>query len=140
MDKIKSIKASIVLIDIFLVVLIIFAIGLPWMVSWYVETMKRSATLAATVLVTCYPCAPFAGAILVFLKKLLKNTLKGGMICEENIKLLKKITVCCGIIAIITFVAGKFYLPFLIVGATFAFVALLIFALRAALCITAGGE
>ena len=137
MDKIKSIKISIAVTNIFLCILVIFCVALPWMVSWYVETMKRSATLATTVLVTCYPCAPFAGACLVFLRKLLKNVLKNGLMREENFGLMKKIIICCIIIAAMTLVAGKFYLPFLIVSATFTFVALLLFGLRAALYVTA---
>ena len=37
---------------------------------------------------------------------------------------------CCFIIAVITLVAGKFYLPFFIVGGTFAFLGLLVYSLR----------
>ena len=136
MDKIKSIKISIAVTNIFLIILVVFSVALPWMVSWYVEKMHRSATLATTVLVTCYPCAPFAGACLVFLRKLLKNVLKSGLLLEENFKLMKKIIFCCIIIAAITLVAGKFYMPFFIVSATFTFVALLLFGLRAALYVT----
>lgn len=140
MDKIKSIKIAIAVTNIFLCILVVFSVALPWMVSWYVETMNRSVSLAATVLVTCYPCAPFAGACLIFLRKLLKGVLKNGLMREENFSLLKKITVCCIIIAVITLIAGKFYLPFLIVSATFTFVALLLFGLRAALYVTAKEE
>ncbi len=136
MDKIKSVKISIAVTNVFLVVLIVFSLFLPFMISWYVETMKRSESLAAIVLVTCYPCAPFVGAILIFLRKMLKNVLTKGLINDENTALLKKITVCCIIIAAITAVAGGFYMPFIIVSATFAFVALLTFAFRAAICIT----
>ena len=139
-DKIKSIKFSIILTNIFFVLLIVFCLFLPWAVSWYVENMKRQATLAAVVMSTCYPCAPFAGAILIFLKKILNNTLKSGLLIEENMKLLKKITICCIIIAVITVISGKFYMPFLIVSATFTFLGLLVFALRAALGVTKGTE
>ncbi len=136
MDKIKSIKLSITVTNIFLVLLLIFTVCLPWMVSWYVETMRRSASLAATVLVTCYPCTPFAAAALIFLRKLLKNVLQKGLLREENFSLMKKITVCCIIIAAITLIAGNFYFPFFLVSATFIFVALLLFSLRAALYVT----
>ena len=136
MDKIKSIKLSIAVTNILLIVLLIFTVCLPWMVSWYVETMRRSSSLAATVLVTCYPCAPFVAAALIFLRRLLKNVLEKGLLREENFSLMKKITVCCTIIAAITLIAGKFYFPFFLVSATFIFVALLLFSLRAALYVT----
>ena len=136
MDKIKSIKISIIVTNIFIVLLGIFVVGLPWMVTWYVEKMGRSTTLAATVLITCYPCAPFVATILVFLRKLLKRVLTVGLLNEENFTIIKKIVVCCIIVAAITLVAGIFYMPFYLVGATFVFIALLLFALRAALYVT----
>ena len=137
MDKIKSIKIAIAVTTVFMFLLGAFIVGLPWMISWYVEKMGRSQTLAATVLVTCYPCAPFAAGALIFLRKLLKNVFKIGLLREENFLLLKKIMICCIIIALITVVAGKFYMPFFLVSATFTFVALLLFGLRAALYVTA---
>ena len=137
MDKIKSIKIAIAVTTVFMFLLGAFIVGLPWMISWYVEKMGRSQTLAATVLVTCYPCAPFAAGALIFLRKLLKNVFKIGLLREENFLLLKKIMICWIIIALITVVAGKFYMPFFLVSATFTVVALLLFGLRAALYVTA---
>ena len=136
MDKVKSIKISIVITAVFLGLLAVFVAALPWMVSWYVEKMGRSQSLAATVLITCYPCAPFVAAALLFLRKLLKNVLKIGLLNEVNFALMKKIIFCCFIIAFITLIAGNFYMPFFIVSATFMFVALLLFGLRAALYVT----
>ncbi len=100
------------------------------MVSWYAEVMQRSTTLATTILVTCYPCAPFAAALLIYLRKLLKNVLAQNIFTDTNISILKKMYICCIIIAVITLIAGNFYMPFLIVGATFAFLALLLFSLK----------
>jgi len=140
MDKIKSIKIAIWVTVVFMFLLGVFIIGLPWMITWYVEKMGRSQSLAATVLITCYPCAPFAAGSLIFLRKLLKNVLEIGLLKEENFKLLKKIMICCIIISAITLVAGKFYMPFLIVSATFIFLALLLFGLRAALYVTVKEE
>lgn len=130
MNKAKSVKILNIVINIFIGLLIAFVIGLPWMISWYVETMHRPATLAATVLVTCYPCAPFAAAALASLKKLVKVSAKNGPCNKECCDLLFRIAVCCIVIAVITVVAGKFYMPFWIVCATFTFVTLLVMALR----------
>lgn len=130
MKKINPIKLAIIITDIFFAILIFFSVALPWMVSWYVEIKQRSTTLATTVLVTCYPCAPFAAALLVYLRRLLKNTLAGDVFADSSISVLSKMVVCCGIISVITLIAGKFYMPFLIVGATFAFLALLLFSLK----------
>ena len=140
MDKVKSIKISIAVTGLFILLLGAFIIGLPWMVTWYVEKMGRSQTLAATVLISCYICAPFVGSALFFLRKLLKNVLKIGLLNEMNFMLLKKITVCCIIISFVTLIAGNFYMPFFLVSATFVFVAILLFGLRAALYVTVREE
>ena len=60
----------------------------------------------------------------------LKDTIKGELFTPRNMKYLRNISICCVIIAIITLVAGKFYLPFFIVGGTFAFLGLLTYSLR----------
>jgi hypothetical protein len=130
MKEFNSIKLSIVITNIFFIILVVFSVGLPWMVSWYAEVMNRSASLATTILVTCYPCAPFAAALLIFLKKLLKNTLAGDIFTDKSITVLGKMVICSIIISVITLIAGNFYMPFLIVGATFAFLALLLFSLK----------
>ena len=73
MKKLDTIKFSIILTTVFLVVLIIFAVMLPWLVTWYVQLAQRHESLATTMMVTCYPCAPFTAVVLLSLRKLLKN-------------------------------------------------------------------
>ena len=130
MKKTNSIKFSLMLTDIFLVVLIAVAVLLPFLVTWYVEWAGRLESLATTIMVTCYPCAPFVGLTLFYLHKLLKTIEKGDFPNPDNIKYLKYMAICCVIIAIITLIAGKFYLPFFLVAGTFLFLALLIFVFR----------
>ena len=132
MDKIKSIKLSIFLTHIFFWLLIAFTIALPKAVVWYVETMGREKSLPTTIMVTCYPCVPFAAASLICLRRLLRNVLRDNLFSDSSIRYLSYISVFCLIIALITIIAGKFYLPFFIVSATFTFLALLVFALRSA--------
>ena len=130
MDKNKLLKTIIILIDIFFLILIVLAVSLPMLVTWYVEVRGREPSLPTTIFVTCYPCAPFTGAALLYLRKVVKNTKKNEIFTEDNIKSLRNISICCCIISLITLVAGRFYLPFYIVGATFAFLSLIVFALR----------
>ena len=44
---------------------------------------------------------------------------------------LKVIVLCCLAIALITLIAGRFYLPFYIVGGTFMFLALVSYTMKA---------
>ncbi len=130
MKKTNTIKFSIFLTDIFLVALVLVAFLLPFLVTWYVEYAGRLESLATTVMVTCYPCAPFTGMTLFYLRKVLKNIEKDDAANPENKKLLKYMSLCCVIIALITLIAGRFYLPFFLVAGTFLFLALLIFVFR----------
>lgn len=130
MKKANSIKFSLMLTDIFLCLLVLVALSLPFLVTWYVEYTGRLESLATTIMVTCYPCAPFTGLALFYLRKVLKNVQKGEYSNPENVKNLKYMSLCCIMVALITLIAGRFYLPFFLVAGTFLFVALLIFVFR----------
>lgn len=130
MKKANSIKFSIMLTDIFLILLFAVAVALPFLVTWYVEFTGKLESLATTIMVTCYPCAPFTGLSLFYLRKVLKNIENKDFANESNIKYLKYMSLCCVIIATITLIAGKFYLPFFLVAGTFLFLALVIFVFR----------
>ena len=123
----KSLKLCLILTDIFICVLIIVAALLPFGVSWYVEVKHRSQTLASTIMVTCYPCAPFLGFALLKLRKILKAVLSGGFPSDRVSHDFRVICYCCLIIALITLIAGRYYLPFYIVCGTFLFLSLLIY-------------
>lgn len=128
MKKINPIRFSIILTTVFLAVLIGFAIMLPWLVTWYVQIAQRNESLATTMMVTCYPCAPFTAIVLLALRQLLKNIEQKNFDKAKNTKLLKYMSISCLIIAVITLIAGRYYLPFYIVAATFLFLSLIIFA------------
>ena len=134
MKKINLIKLSIILTTIFLVILIGFAVMLPWLVTWYVQIAGRHESLATTMMVTCYPCAPFTAIVLLTLRRLLKNIDDKNFDKFQNAKLLKYMAISCIIISLITLIAGRFYLPFYIVAATFLFLALIIFSFRSIIC------
>lgn len=129
----KSLKVAIFLTYIFIVILLLLMIALPMLVTWYVEIKGKSPSLPTTILVTCYPCAPFTGIALLCLRKLLKNVVADDLFSLSSIRCLKYIAVSCGVISVITLIAGRYYLPFYIVGATFAFLALLAFSFMAVL-------
>lgn len=130
MKNFNPIKLAITVTTVFLAVLIAFSVMLPWLVTWYVQIAQRHETLVTTIMVTCYPCAPFAAIILLTLRKLLKNLDIKNYNKVENSKLLKYMSISCIIIALITLIAGRYYLPFYIVAATFMFLSLIIYAFK----------
>ena len=127
----KALRLCLILTDIFVCTLVILAVLLPFCVSWYVEVMHRSQSLPATIMVTCYPCAPILGIALVQLRKIIKRISADNIFCSDNSLGFKIIAACCLVIAVITLIAGRFYLPFYIVGGTFIFLALVAYTMRA---------
>lgn len=119
-DYKRSAKLTLIITYVFAVLLIVAVIFLPTLVTWYVETKHRPQDLGATVMLTCYPCVPFATVALVSVIKLLKNILKDTIITAQNVKMLNRISICCFCASVILLIAGVFYMPFYIVGAAAA--------------------
>lgn len=122
----KSLKISLAVINISVIVLFALAIALPWLVTWFVEVRHKDGGLPAVVMLTCYPSLPFAVGALFNIRKLLKNCLGGLIFGDKNISCLKKICMCCLAGSIITFAAGFFYLPFFVVSIAAAGCALIV--------------
>jgi len=129
MNKTRALKLSMFLINLFLVILVVLAFALPGMITKFVET-TRSQKLPSVIMITCYPCVPLVGAMLLYLRKLLKNILKDMLFHVESGKCFTRISQLCIAIACITTVAGKSYTPFFVVGVAFAFFALLVFVFK----------
>lgn len=130
MDKNKALRISLIITNIFIILLAVCTVTLPWLVTWYVETMGRSQKLPAIVMVTCYPCVPFAAAILLYLRRMLKNIKKDMLFHTDTVSCFTRISTFCLAISVITLIAGKFWLPFFIVGVAFAFFSLLVFVFK----------
>lgn len=130
MEKYKHIKISVLLVDIAFFLLGVFVIVLPFVITWYAEVMGRGPSLATTVMVTCYPCVPFGFGILLCLRRFLKNVMADKLFSKNSEYQLQNICICCLIIAVITVIAGNFYMPFFIVGGTFLFLSLITFSLK----------
>lgn len=112
-----GIKAALNMVYIFGVLLAAAVVALPFIVTWYVETRGRDQTLPATIMLTCYPCVPFAAAILISLKRLLKNVLDGLILGDKNLSLLRAAAISFFAITAITLAAGHYYKPFYILSA-----------------------
>ena len=129
-DYKKSVKITFIVINIAIVVLFALAIALPWLVTWFVEVRHKDGGLPAVVMLTCYPSLPFAAVALFSLRKLLKNILNGLVFGDQNITALRKISICCACGAVITFIAGFYYLPFFVVSIASFGCALIVKALK----------
>ncbi len=125
-DYKKSVKITYTIINLSIVVLFALAVALPWLVTWFVQVRQKDQGLPVVVMLTCYPSLPFAAAALFSLRKLLKNILGGLVFGDQNTTCMKKIAFCCLAGAIITFIAGFYYLPFFVVSIAAAGCALIV--------------
>ena len=116
LSYIKTAKFTLWIVYLFMALLAVAAVSLPWLVIWYVETMGRSPDLATVVMLTCYPCVPFAVMALLSARKLLKCILDGRYRCPQTVTLIHRICLCCLFAGLIMFAAGFFYMPFFIAG------------------------
>ena len=114
------VKVSLYLVYAFSVALVAVSVALPFIVTWYVETKGRDSTLPATIMLTCYPCLPFAVAVLISLRRLLNNVLSGLILGDKNLTLLRAAAISCFGIVAITLAAGRLYKPFYIIAASAA--------------------
>lgn len=118
------------MVYVFGAVLAAVSVALPFIITWYVESRGMDDTLPATVMLTCYPCLPFAAAILVSLRRLIHNSLSGLILGDKNLTLLRAITISCFAVTAITVAAGRQYKPFYIIAAASAACGLTFFVVR----------
>ena len=122
----KSAMLSLVLTYVFMVLLVIGMIALPMLVTWYVEYKGREASLPTTIMLTLYPCAPFAAYALWTLQSVLKNILNRKAFTVKTSSGLGRISWCAFAIMAIMLFSGRFYLPFYVCAMCAGFMGLIL--------------
>ncbi len=123
-DYRKTVKLTLIITYISMVLLVAAVIALPSFITWYVEVKGKDQNLPAIVMLTCYPCVPFVGMALISVQRMLKCILSGIIFGDKNIGALKTLSFCCFGVSLITFIAGFFYKPFFVVCIVMAFCSL----------------
>lgn len=126
----KPLKAALYMVYAFAVILAAISVALPFIITWYVESRGRDQTLPATIMLTCYPCLPFAVAILVSLRRILVNALSGLILGDKNLSLMRILIISFFAITVITVAAGRQYTPFYLISAASAACGLTFFVVR----------
>lgn len=133
----KSTQLSMVICYILFGLLLVLCLFGPKIFEFYMTCYRGFApdgealSKLKKVFVYCfYPSAIFAAIILDSLIKLLFNIKKNEIFIAENVRILKRVSWCCIIIAIITFIGGIFYMPFLFVFFAGIFVGILLRVLK----------
>ena len=73
-----------------------------------------------------YPCAVFGYVTLYSLIRLLRNIQKDDIFIAPNVRNLRRISWCCMAVAVITLIAGVFYIPYSFMAVAAGFVGLML--------------
>lgn len=121
----KSLSLSILSVRLFFIVWIIFCVGGYPITQMYVEFVNHPE-LFLPILITLYACLGLSIFTLYYLHQLLVNIKKDIVFEDVNVRALRIISWLCMAIGVVTCISAFFYIQFLLVSASFAFIALIV--------------
>ena len=96
---------------------------LPLLLKWYCTQRPLPHRSYLAILIGFYCCSVFVLLALWTMDKLLKNILLGEVFIRDNIRFIRRIQFCCGMISLICLPAAVFYAPlwFMVIIMAFLF-------------------
>ena len=105
---------------------ILCAVFSPRIVNWYIQVSGKADWRAEPILIALLACCVPAMGALIWLHKLLTNIKNEQVFTDENISLLRRISWCCFLAALITLISARFYLVFGLISIAAAFMGLIL--------------
>ena len=99
---------------------------LPKLLDWYAAIRLLSAGQEKAITVAFYCCAAVILLALWCMEKLLKNIIHYEVFTEENVKLIRRVCLCCGLVALICLPAGFIYPPLIFLSVIIGFLCLVV--------------
>ena len=99
---------------------------LPTIIRWYCTVRVMSEPGSTAVAAAFYCCAIFIFAALFNMDRLLSSILKGEIFIRKNVKRLRRIQLCCGLVSLICIPASIAYAPLIFLVIIMAFLCLCI--------------
>ena len=111
-----------------LVALTVFALVflLPSILDWYVGFRYLSLRDRQIVTAAFYICVVIIGYALWAVDNLLRSILKGRVFIRKNVRSIRRIQWCCGLVSLITGVSCIAYLPLIFLAVIMAFLCLVV--------------
>lgn len=128
--KAYSLRLSSLFTKLFLCILIGGLFFVPWLVNYFVATSEKPEVLVPVMCVAYYTCAGPAALLLLSLDQMLKNLRQGQIFIRQNVRMLRRMSWSCMVVAGICLVSSIFYFPFLLVAAAAGFMGLIIRVLK----------
>ncbi len=128
--KNKSILYSRVGVVLFALALAALDVGGYPIVRWFGGQRHLPWQNSAGILGVLYACSVFGWILLWAMWKLLGNLHRGLVFTEDNLRLLRRISLCCAAAAVLCAAGCVFYLPLLIPVLAAGFMALIVSIVR----------
>ena len=97
------------------------AFAMPGILRWYnrLRILRDDQNLA--LLIAFYLCVPIALFALYNLEKLLRSIAAGDVFTRLNVRLIRRVCICCGLVSGICLPASYFYAPLIFFSLVMAF-------------------
>ena len=122
----NSIFLSQICVILFALLLLTLDIGGWWLAKWFVTLRGMPPETHKYLLCSLYACSPAAWAALWGLWRLLCNLKDNRVFDDENVRIMRIISDACVAAAVITLVSSTYYLAFLVLALSSAFMALIV--------------
>ena len=123
----KSIVLSLICVGIFSAALLALDIGVYWIARRFFVVLRGEPwQYALFTLVSVYLCSVPGWLTLRSLWRLLRNLRAGTVFTAENVRLLRTVSWCCAVAALITVLNALYYGPYLFVAVAEGFMALIV--------------
>ena len=127
----SNISTSALLTEIFIYILaaclLVIDIGLWPLSGWYMKLRNITGDgFRITMVVILYACSCFGWVILYKMLRLIRNIRKGIVFTEQNVAILRAVSLLCLGVGILTFAGGFFYQPLFFVTLAALFLTLVV--------------
>lgn len=116
----RSIMVTLWVVRFFMIVLGVLLFLAPWLTTLYINFRHMAQIHRIVILSAFYCCTPPAGIALWSMNQLLKSFLRGEVFTRSNVSLVRRVSVCCAAVALITLAAGFGYPPLFFVAVLMA--------------------
>lgn len=106
------------------VLMVVLLFALPSILDYYSQYRMLTESGMIAVTVSFYCCAVFIFVALWFMDGLLRSIRKGEVFVRSNVRRVRRIRLCCGIVSLICLPAAVFYQPLIFLVVIMAFLCL----------------
>ena len=99
---------------------------LPALIEWYVQFRVLEDQEKMALIIAFYCCAVVIFAALWFMDGLLRSIRKGEVFVRSNVRRIRRIRLCCGLVSLICLPAAVFYLPLIFLVIIMGFLCLVV--------------